>query len=350
MTEEATLGVAGPVIGVDVGLRHLAMASLDADGRARVIPNAEGHPRTPAAVHFYQADGVVVGDEAMKVAALEPEFTSPDVIALLGEASGLTFFERAWSPQELVALVLRKLREDAEDLRGEDVTDACLAVPGFFDSAQRAALLAAAEIAGWNVRAVVPHATASLVGLGLDGVADGARALLLDVRERGVEATLVRRDGDELHTLAGEHAIDAGLEAARLCLERALADAWRSALDEDPTEDPLRAAELRASTADALEVLARSTTAMARLGLGDRRVGHRLEREQAVKAIWEPITTIARLGLGACRRDGGRPPDVILLAGEGAGLPGLRRALQFALRVEPQRPEGWADASVRGAA
>jgi molecular chaperone DnaK len=351
--QEAALAGQGEeiIVGLDIGLRHLAMATLDPDGRARVIPNAEGHARTPTAVHFYQADGVVVGEEALKVATLEPDTTCLDVITLLGEQDGgRTFFERAWSPQELVALVLRKLRVDASELRGQEVTEACLSVPGFFDSAQRAALVAATEIAGWNVRAVVPQSTATLLGVGLGALPDPARALLVDVRDRGVEVTLLRREGDELLTLASELGPESGAYAVRAALEQLLIEAWRRELGEDPTTEPAWLSELQLSAAHALEGLGRSPTLMARIGAGDRRRGVRLEREPVIKAAWEPITAIARLALNACRRDGGRPPDAVLVTGDGAGIPGLRRALQFGLKVDPLRDDAWADASTRGVA
>ena len=128
------------ILGIDLGVTALAMASLEDDGRTRVVPNAEGHDTTLACVHIYEEDGVAVGSEARKMMALDPANVLEDVPWHLGEPDWHPLLHgRKWSAQELVALCLRKLREDASDLRGFEARRAVLAVPAWWDSARRAA-------------------------------------------------------------------------------------------------------------------------------------------------------------------------------------------------------------------
>ncbi len=344
-------GADASVIGVDVALTQITIAVLDADGRVRVIPNAEGHDRTPASVHFYEADGAVVGEEALKVCELEPDTTVLDVPTLLGEDTVVTLFGKDWSPQELVALVLRKVREDAEAIRGHDISHAAFAVPGFFDSAMRAALAEAAAIAGWQVAAVLPTATAAIVGATGAALRPASRILVLDVRERSVECTLVQRAEDTLAVLDVESAIGIGMGSLRRALRTRIAARWWAEIGVDPEAAPVTQQLLRTLTQDALLAAGRNGRVTCHLGTGSDRQVYSWERESFVEESWPLLVDLVRPALRLLKRAGpaGRP-DHVMMVGEGSRTPGLRRAVAVLLGVDPLRHDGWLDAAGRGAA
>lgn len=339
------------VIGVDVALTQITIAVLDADGRVRVIPNAEGHDRTPASVHFYEADGAVVGEEAVKVCELEPDTTVLDVPTLLGEDTVVTLYGKDWSPQELVALVLRKVREDAEAIRGHELSQAAFAVPGFFDSAMRAALSEAAAIAGWHVATVLPTATAAIVGATGAALQSSGRVLVVDVRERSVECTLVQRADDTLTVMDVESAFGIGTCSLRDALRMRIAARWWAEIGVDPEADPVTRQLLRALTQDALVALGHKGRVTSHLGTGSDRRVYAWERESFVEESWPLLVDLVRPALRLLKRGGpaGRP-DHILMVGEGTRIPGLRRAVAVLLGADPLRDDGWLDAAGRGAA
>lgn len=339
------------VIGVDVALTQITIAVLDADGRVRVIPNAEGHDRTPASVHFYEADGAVVGEEAVKVCELEPETTVLDVPTLLGEDTVVTLYGKDWSPQELVALVLRKVREDAEAIRGHDISLGAFAVPGFFDSAMRAALTEAAAIAGWQIAAVLPTATAAIVGATGAALQATGRVFVVDVRERSVECTLVQRSDDTLTVMDVESAFGIGTCSLRDALRMRIAARWWAEIGVDPEADPVTRQMLRALTQDALGALGHKGRVTSHLGTGSDRRIYAWERESFVEESWPLLVDLVRPALRLLKRGGpAARPDHILMVGEGSRIPGLRRAIAVLLGADPLRDDGWLDAAGRGAA
>ena len=137
------------VLGIDLGTTFSAMAYVNAYGKPEIVTNADGYRTTPSVVHFYDEDGVVVGEEAVKMCVIEPENVVRFIKRSMGEEDfTLEFYGRTYTPQEISALVLRKLKEDAEDLIGTDIFDAVITVPAYFNSAQRGATAEAGSIAG----------------------------------------------------------------------------------------------------------------------------------------------------------------------------------------------------------
>ncbi len=367
------------VIGIEVGLTHVTMAHLAADGRVRLLPNAEGHDRTPAAVHFYDKDGAVVGDEAIKVADTDPETTVLDVPSTLGEeGTRFTFYDRAWTPQELMALVLRKLRDDASALLGFEVEDAAFAVPGFFDSAVRAALTEAATLAGWKPLAVFPSATTALVGAqsraaavvgsasrtttydpgaagsapaGFANLPDGGNVLVIDVRERSVESTLVHRLGGSLTVVDTEAQLGVGLAGVRDALRGMLAERWRVLANTNPDDDAIARQILRQSSHDVFNALSHRATIPVQVGIGAQRTPSSIGRERFIEGAWPQIIDLVRPAAAILRRcSPDQLPDALVLVGDGPRVPGLRRALSVILKLDPLRDDTMQDAVARGAA
>lgn len=179
------------MIGIDLGTTNSCVAALEG-GDPKVIPNAEGSNTTPSIVAFTERGEKLVGQAAKRQAITNPEKTIFEVKRLIGrkfhskevqefakvapfkivEAKGgdawVKVGDREYSPQEISALVLQKMKKTAEDYFGEPVTEAVITVPAYFDDAQRQATKDAGRIAGLDVKRIVNEPTAAALAYGLD--------------------------------------------------------------------------------------------------------------------------------------------------------------------------------------
>ena len=137
-------------IGIDLGTTNSCAAAVEG-GRPAIIPNAEGERTTPSVIAFSKDGERLVGTIACRQAAVNPDRTIESVKRRMGDTWRATVDGKAYSPQELSAMILRKLRIDAEAFLAQDVTDAVITVPAYFDDAQRQATKDAGRIAGLNV-------------------------------------------------------------------------------------------------------------------------------------------------------------------------------------------------------
>jgi len=193
------------VLGIDLGTTFSAMAIVNRYGKPEIIVNSEGHATTPSVVHFYDTDGVVVGDEAVKMCVLEPEHVVRFIKRSMGEEGfALEFFDETYTPQEISALILRKLKADAEALLGVPVTDAVITVPAYFNSSQRGATVEAGAIAGLNVLSVINEPTAAAIAYGIDKLGGERKLLVFDLGGGTFDVTVMKVEGHKLSTLASD--------------------------------------------------------------------------------------------------------------------------------------------------
>ncbi|MBQ8495756.1 MAG: molecular chaperone DnaK [Clostridia bacterium] len=157
----------GKIIGIDLGATNSCVAVI-VGGESVVIPNAEGCRTTPSAVAF-KADGErVVGRAAKQQAISKPDRTVLSVKRHMGTNYKVTVDGKDYTPQEISAMILRKLKQDAEAYLGGPVTDAVITVPAYFSDAQRQATKDAGKIAGLEVKRIVNEPTAAALAYGID--------------------------------------------------------------------------------------------------------------------------------------------------------------------------------------
>ena len=193
------------VLGIDLGTTFSAMSLVNDYGKPEIITNAEGFSTTPSVVHFYDDDACVVGEEAVKMVVIDPENVVRFIKRHMGEEDfTLEFFGRAYTPQEISALILRKLKEDAEERFGVEVKDAVVTVPAYFHSAQRGATAEAGAIAGLNVLSIINEPTAAAIAYGLDRIGGSRKLLVLDLGGGTFDVTVMEIDGTRLSTLASD--------------------------------------------------------------------------------------------------------------------------------------------------
>jgi molecular chaperone DnaK len=157
----------GKTVGIDLGTTNSVVAVLEA-GEPTVIPNAEGSRITPSVVGFTKTGERLVGATAKRQAILNPERTISSIKRKMGTDFKVTVDDKNYTPEELSAMILQKMKTDAETYLGDKVTDAVITVPAYFNDAQRTATKTAGEIAGLNVLRIINEPTAASLAYGLD--------------------------------------------------------------------------------------------------------------------------------------------------------------------------------------
>ena len=154
-------------VGIDLGTTNSVVAVLEG-GEPTVIANAEGARTTPSVVAFAKSGEVLVGEVAKRQAVTNVDRTIRSVKRHMGSDWSVKVDDKTFTPQQISAFVLQKLKRDAEAYLGETVTDAVITVPAYFSDAQRQATKEAGEIAGLNVQRIVNEPTAAALAYGLD--------------------------------------------------------------------------------------------------------------------------------------------------------------------------------------
>ena len=168
------------VIGIDLGTTNSCVAVMEG-GEPVVIPNAEGSRTTPSVVAF-QKDGTrVVGQVAKNQAVANPDKTVISIKRKMGSDYKVKIDDKAYSPQEISAMILSKLKADAEAYLGSKVTDAVITCPAYFTDAQRQATKDAGKIAGLNVLRIINEPTAAALSYGLDKDKENSKVMIYDL-------------------------------------------------------------------------------------------------------------------------------------------------------------------------
>ncbi len=168
-------------VGIDLGTTNSVVAVFEA-GDTVVIPNSEGGRTTPSVVAFSKAGEVLVGEVAKRQAITNPDRTFRSIKRHMGESWKSDDVDgKRYSPQEISARTLMKLKRDAEAYLGDTVTQAVITVPAYFDGAQRTATKEAGTIAGLEVLRIINEPTAAALAYGLDKGAEDERVLVFDL-------------------------------------------------------------------------------------------------------------------------------------------------------------------------
>ena len=157
----------GKIIGIDLGTTNSCVAVMEG-GKPVVITNAEGMRTTPSVVAFTKTGERVVGEPAKRQAVTNADKTISSIKHEMGTDYKVTIDDKKYSPQEISAMILQKLKSDAENYLGEKVTEAVITVPAYFNDAQRQATKDAGKIAGLDVKRIINEPTAAALSYGLD--------------------------------------------------------------------------------------------------------------------------------------------------------------------------------------
>ncbi len=318
------------IIGIDLGTTNSAVG-VWMDGRAVLVPNPLGHMLTPSAVSLEDESGgaLMVGLPARERRSTHPTLTATAFKRLMGTERRTLLGKREFLPEELSALVLRRLKEDAEAFVGEPITEAVITVPAYFNDKQRKATRRAGELAGLRVERLLNEPTAAALAYGLHDSGDETRFLVFDLGGGTFDVSILEifEGVVEVRASTGDNRLggeDFNELMVELFLERAGKDWSRG-----DRGDPLLTERLRVAAERARRALSEAPTAAMSVTWRDQAHAAEITAE-AFEARAAPL--LARLRdpvLRALRDSHVKADDLaeIVLVGGATRMPIVRRAV-----------------------
>ena len=190
----------GRAVGIDLGTTNSCIATLEG-GQPTVIVNAEGARTTPSVVAFSKSGEILVGEVAKRQAVTNVDRTISSVKRHMGTDWTVEIDGKKWTPQEISAQVLMKLKRDAEAYLGEPVTDAVITCPAYFNDAQRQATKDAGTIAGLNVLRIINEPTAAALAYGLEKGKEDETILVFDLGGGTFDVSLLEIGKDDVRAV-----------------------------------------------------------------------------------------------------------------------------------------------------
>ena len=248
----------GKIIGIDLGTTNSCVSVMEG-GEAVVIANAEGARTTPSVVAFTKTGERMVGQVAKRQAITNPDRTISSIKREMGSAYKVTIDNKSYTPQEISAMILQKLKADAESYLGQTVTEAVITVPAYFTDAQRQATKDAGRIAGLDVKRIINEPTAAALAYGLDKESD-QKIMVYDLGG-GTFDVYVLEIGDgviEILATAGNNRL--GGDDFDACITKYLVDEFKKAEGIDLSGDKVAMQRLREAAEKAKIELSGVTT------------------------------------------------------------------------------------------
>jgi molecular chaperone HscC len=309
------------LLGIDLGTTNSLIAVWQ-DGQARLIPNALGDVLTPSVISLDEDDTILVGKAARARLTTHPERTAAAFKRFMGSDKQVQLGTRQFSPEELSALVLGSLKQDAEAFLGHAVSEAVISVPAYFSDEQRKRTLFAAELAGLSVTRLINEPTAAAMAYGLHEQ-KFERTLIFDLGGGTFDVTVLEYALPliEVHASTGDNFL--GGEDFTAALLQACLKHWQ-------LTPAMVDAQSMASLGDALEQL------KCKLGEGTQHLSWRhadkafewsLDEAAAVK-IWEPLLARLRAPIEQALRDARLKPrdlDSLVLVGGATRMPAVQQ-------------------------
>ncbi|MBE7560519.1 Hsp70 family protein [bacterium] len=168
------------IVGIDLGTTNTVMAIMDGDTPV-IIPNSLGERLTPSVVSFGADGEILVGKKARRAMILNPQNTVGSIKRHMGTNYRVEIYGRKYTPQEISAIIMQKIKSDLESYLGHEVPQAVVTVPAYFTDAQRQATRDAGEIAGFNVRRIIDEPTAAAISYGFDRMEEDQILMIYDL-------------------------------------------------------------------------------------------------------------------------------------------------------------------------
>ena len=231
------------LLGIDLGTTNSCMAVMEG-GRATVIPNAEGERTTPSVVAFTSSGEKLVGSLARRQASVNPSRTISSVKREMGTDWQVTIDGKAYTPQHISAMVLQKLKRDAESFLGEEVRDAVITVPAYFTDAQRQATKDAGAIAGLHVERIINEPTSAALAYGLDKE-EPQKIMVFDLGGGTFDVSILEITHDVIQVLATAGNNHLGGDDFDRCVVKELVNQFKAQTGIDPVRDQAAMFRLR---------------------------------------------------------------------------------------------------------
>ncbi len=246
------------IIGIDLGTTNSCVAVMEG-GEAVVIPNAEGARTTPSVVAFAKTGERMVGQVAKRQAVTNPDRTISSIKREMGSNYKVTIDNKSYTPQEISAMILQKLKADAEAYLGQSVTEAVITVPAYFTDAQRQATKDAGKIAGLDVKRIINEPTAAALAYGLDKETD-QKIMVYDLGGGTFDVSVLEIGDGVIEVLATAGNNRLGGDDFDECITKYLVDEFKKAEGVDLSGDKVAMQRLREAAEKAKIELSGVTT------------------------------------------------------------------------------------------
>ena len=247
------------IIGIDLGTTNSCVAVMEG-GEAVVIPNAEGARTTPSVVAFAKTGERMVGQVAKRQAITNPDRTISSIKREMGSDYKVSIDNKAYTPQEISAMVLQKLKSDAEAYLGQTVTDAVITVPAYFTDAQRQATKDAGRIAGLDVKRIINEPTAAALAYGLDKEKADQKIMVYDLGGGTFDVSVLEIGDGVIEVLATAGNNRLGGDDFDACITKYLVDEFKKTEGIDLSTDKVAMQRLREAAEKAKVELSGVTT------------------------------------------------------------------------------------------
>ena len=248
----------GKIIGIDLGTTNSCVAVMEG-GEAVVIANAEGARTTPSVVAFAKTGERMVGQVAKRQAITNPDRTISSIKREMGSSYKVNIDNKAYTPQEISAMILQKLKADAESYLGQTVTEAVITVPAYFTDAQRQATKDAGKIAGLDVKRIINEPTAAALAYGLDKETD-QKIMVYDLGGGTFDVSVLEIGDGVIEVLATAGNNRLGGDDFDACITKYLVDEFKKAEGIDLSADKVAMQRLREAAEKAKIELSGVTT------------------------------------------------------------------------------------------
>lgn len=343
------------IIGIDLGTTFSAMAVLQA-GKPVIIPNAEGERTTASVVHIKKGE-IVVGTAARRQAIVDPEHTVMSIKRHMGEDYTVKIDGEEYTPQQISAYILQKLKRDAEDYLGEKVKKAIITCPAYFTDAQRQATKDAGKIAGLEVLRIINEPTAAALAYGLDKTGDH-RILVFDFGGGTFDVSILEiGDGVfEVKSTSGNNHLG-GDDIDRKITEW-LIDEFKKEYNIDLSKDKIAMQRLKDASEQAKKELSSKTETEINLPFitatneGPLHLNKTLTRAKFEKLI-EDILDKLRIPVEEALKGGKFKPediDKVILVGGSTRIPAVQKLVKDILNKDPEKSVNPDEAVALGAA
>ena len=330
-------------IGIDLGTTNSCVAYLE-NGDAVVIPNAEGHRTTPSVVAFSKAGERIVGDAAKRQAVTNSARTISSIKRDMGTDNRVKIDGKSYTPQEISAIILQKLKTDAEAYLGETVSDAVITVPAYFSDSQRQATKDAGKIAGLNVLRIINEPTAAALAYGADK-GEAAKIMVYDLGGGTFDVSIldINREVIEVLATAGNNRL--GGDDFDHCVSNWLLEEFKQKEHIDLTSDETALSRIREAAEKAkIELSSSASTQISLPFLYSDKNGARHLETTLTRAKFDDLTRhLVQATMGPVQQalsDAGlKASDLsrVLLVGGSTRIPAVQEAVKRFTGKEPSK-------------
>ena len=333
----------GKVIGIDLGTTNSCVAFLE-NGEAVVIPNAEGGRTTPSVVAFSKDGERIVGSAAKRQAVTNSDRTIFSIKREMGTDNRTKIDGKNYTPQEISAIILQKVKMDAEAYLGESVTDAVITVPAYFSDSQRQATKDAGRIAGLNVLRIINEPTAAAMAYGMDK-GGAQRIMVYDLGGGTFDVSILDINNDVIEVLATSGNNRLGGDDFDNCVVSWLLDVFKRQEQIDLSTDQAALGRIREAAEKAkIELSAALSTTVSLPFLYSDKNGARHLETTLTRATFDELTAhLVKATTGpveqALRDAGLQPGDLnrVLMVGGSTRIPAVQAAVKRITGKEPSR-------------